>query len=98
MTESVAGSAELGPRAPYRAYASTISNFIGLTALTGYAHGTHADYITAEHGALGVLAALRQAGRTGRGVKLDVAEIEGFGELEDLDDWSVLCAFLDRTG
>jgi benzylsuccinate CoA-transferase BbsF subunit len=138
---SLSGYGRTGPRAPYRAYASNISNFIGLTALTGYAHGTHTDYITAEHGALAVLAALRQAGRTGRGVKLDVAQIEASAaviapvlleplvngcdvpacgnevpgallsgtfpsamankpvalELEDLDDWSVLCAFLDRA-
>ena len=74
---SLSGYGRTGPRASYKAYATNISTFVGLTATWGgYSHGTHTDYLCAAHGALGVLAALEQVARTGVGVHVDAAQIE----------------------
>ncbi len=73
---SISGYGRTGPRSGYAAYASNISNHVGLSAAWGHTHGYHFDYVAGYHGALGVLAALRQTAATGRGVHLDLAQVE----------------------
>lgn len=73
---SISGYGATGPRAGFAAYASNISNHVGLTAAWGHTHGYHFDYVAAYHGALGVLAALAHADRTGDGLHLDLAQVE----------------------
>jgi crotonobetainyl-CoA:carnitine CoA-transferase CaiB-like acyl-CoA transferase len=73
---SLSGYGRTGPRAPYLAYATNISNFTGLTTTWGIQHGTHSDYIAAAHAVVGVLAAIAHVSRTGTGVHVDVAQIE----------------------
>jgi crotonobetainyl-CoA:carnitine CoA-transferase CaiB-like acyl-CoA transferase len=138
---SLSGYGRTGPRAPFRAFASNIANFVGLTSAWGTTHGTHTDYVTAVHGSLAVLAALEHVERNGRAVYLDVAQMEAAAalmaplyldllangrdavppvnavpgsvltgvypalghdrwlalELEDLDDWNVLCRVIERS-
>jgi benzylsuccinate CoA-transferase BbsF subunit len=76
---SLSGYGRTGPRASYLAYASNISNFTGLTTTWGVQHGTHSDYITAEHAVVATIAATMHAARTGEGVHVDVAQIEALG-------------------
>ena len=73
---SLSGYGRTGPRSSYLAYATNISNFPGLTSTWQYQHGTHSDYIAAVHAAVGVLAAIAQADRTGTGAYIDVAQTE----------------------
>ncbi len=73
---SISGYGRTGPRSSYAAYASNICNHVGLTSAWGHTHGYHFDYIAAYHGALGVMAALRRTAETGRGVHLDLAQVE----------------------
>jgi crotonobetainyl-CoA:carnitine CoA-transferase CaiB-like acyl-CoA transferase len=78
---SLSGYGRTGPRAPFRAFASNIANFVGLTAAWGTTHGTHTDYVTAVHGALAVLAALEHSENAGEAVYLDVAQMEAAAAL-----------------
>ena len=78
---SMSGYGRTGPRAEYRAYASAISSFVGLHHHLGKPHLSHHDYIMAIHGVVAVMAALHQAGRTGGGTHLDIAQIETGGSL-----------------
>jgi crotonobetainyl-CoA:carnitine CoA-transferase CaiB-like acyl-CoA transferase len=73
---SISGYGRTGRRATYAAYATNISNHVGLTSAWGHTHGYHFDYVAGYHGALGVLAALRQTETTGVGVHLDLAQVE----------------------
>jgi crotonobetainyl-CoA:carnitine CoA-transferase CaiB-like acyl-CoA transferase len=73
---SMSGYGRTGPRASYLAYGRNISNFVGLTYLWDFSHGTLSDYLTAAHAALGTLAALRHVDTTGTGVFIDAAQIE----------------------
>jgi crotonobetainyl-CoA:carnitine CoA-transferase CaiB-like acyl-CoA transferase len=73
---SLSGYGRTGPRASHLAYATNISNFVGLTYASGHCHGTQSDYIAAEHAVLGTLAALRHVAATGEGVWVDSAQIE----------------------
>jgi crotonobetainyl-CoA:carnitine CoA-transferase CaiB-like acyl-CoA transferase len=73
---SISGYGRTGRRSTYAAYASNICNHVGLTSAWGHTHGYHFDYVAGYHGALGVLAALRQAATTGVGVHLDLAQVE----------------------
>jgi crotonobetainyl-CoA:carnitine CoA-transferase CaiB-like acyl-CoA transferase len=73
---SISGYGRTGRRSSYAAYATNISNHVGLSAAWGHTHGYHFDYVAGYHGALGVLAALRQAETTGAGVHLDLAQVE----------------------
>lgn len=72
---SMSGFGRTGPRAGYLAYAGNISGFTGLTALQA-AQPQLSDAATAVHGALGVVAALRQVEQTRQAVHLDIAQIE----------------------
>jgi len=78
---SLSGYGRTGPRASYLAYATNISNFVGLTYASGHCHGTQSDYITAEHAVLGTLAALRHVSATGQGVWVDSAQIEAMAAI-----------------
>ena len=73
---SISGYGQTGPRSGWAAYASNICNHVGLTSAWGHTHGYHFDYVAGYHGALGILAALRRAEATGRGVHLDLAQVE----------------------
>jgi benzylsuccinate CoA-transferase BbsF subunit len=73
---SISGYGRTGPRATYSAYATNISNHVGLSSAWGHTHGYHFDYVAGYHGALGVLAALRQTAVTGEGRHLDLAQVE----------------------
>ena len=73
---SISGYGGTGPRSSYAAYASNICNHVGLTSAWGHTHGYHFDYVAAFQGTLGVMAALRQTAVTGRGVHLDIAQVE----------------------
>jgi crotonobetainyl-CoA:carnitine CoA-transferase CaiB-like acyl-CoA transferase len=73
---SISGYGRTGRRSTYAAYATNISNHVGLSAAWGHTHGYHFDYVAGYHGALGVLAALRQTAATGAGVHLDLAQVE----------------------
>lgn len=73
-----------GPEAQYRGYGMTIEAMSGVTGICGY-HDSEQPYTLANalgdpvsglHGALGVLAALRERQRTGRGQLVEVAEVE----------------------
>jgi crotonobetainyl-CoA:carnitine CoA-transferase CaiB-like acyl-CoA transferase len=78
---SLSGYGRTGPRASYLAYATNISNFVGLTYASGHCHGTQSDYITAEHAVLGTLAALRHVAATGQGMWVDSAQIEAMAAI-----------------
>jgi len=73
---SISGYGRTGRRSSYAAYATNISNHVGLSSAWGHTHGYHFDYVAGYHGALGVLAALRQTETTGAGVHLDLAQVE----------------------
>jgi benzylsuccinate CoA-transferase BbsF subunit len=73
---SISGYGRTGRRSSYAAYATNISNHVGLSAAWGHTHGYHFDYVAGYHGALGVLAALRRAETTGMGTHLDLAQVE----------------------
>jgi crotonobetainyl-CoA:carnitine CoA-transferase CaiB-like acyl-CoA transferase len=73
---SLSGYGRSGPRGAYRAYASSIAGFVGLSSLWGFSHGTLTDYLCSAHGVVAVLAALAHAARDGEGVRIDAAQIE----------------------
>jgi crotonobetainyl-CoA:carnitine CoA-transferase CaiB-like acyl-CoA transferase len=73
---SISGYGGTGRRSTYAAYATNISNHVGLSSAWGHTHGYHFDYVAGYHGALGVLGALRQTEVTGTGVHLDLAQVE----------------------
>ena len=76
VVTSLSGYGRTGPRASHLAYASNISNFVGLTHLWNYSHGTLSDYVSAAHAALGTLAALEHVAATGEAVWIDAAQVE----------------------
>ena len=76
VVTSLSGYGRTGPRSSYLAYGSNISNFVGLTHLWNFSHGTLTDYVTAAHAALGTLAALEHVAATGEGVWIDAAQVE----------------------
>jgi len=72
---SISGYGRTGPRSDYRAYGSSIANYLGLAS--AWAHdGTHFDFVAAYHGALAALGGWAEAARTGQGRYIDVAQIE----------------------
>jgi crotonobetainyl-CoA:carnitine CoA-transferase CaiB-like acyl-CoA transferase len=78
---SLSGYGRTGPRADYRAYATSISGFIGLSSVWGYTHGTLTDYLCSAHGVVGILAALARVARDGTPVRIDAAQIETAGSI-----------------
>jgi crotonobetainyl-CoA:carnitine CoA-transferase CaiB-like acyl-CoA transferase len=78
---SMSGYGHSGPRAGYRAYASTICGYLGLTSAWDYSHGTLSDYVAGTTAALGVVGAVRVARRTGRPVHIDLSQIDAMAAL-----------------
>jgi crotonobetainyl-CoA:carnitine CoA-transferase CaiB-like acyl-CoA transferase len=72
---SISGYGGTGPMAAYRAYASNVNNFLGLTSVWAL-DGIHFDFVAGTHGACAVVAALAEADRGGPGVFIDMAEAE----------------------
>ena len=62
---SISGYGRTGRRSSYAAYATNISNHVGLSSAWGHTHGYHFDYVAGYHGALGVLAAPARPRRRG---------------------------------
>ena len=72
---SISGYGRTGPRSSYRAYASNINNFLGLSSAWA-PDGTHFDYVAGIHGAVAILGGLAEAQRSKRGVYIDLAQTE----------------------
>jgi benzylsuccinate CoA-transferase BbsF subunit len=77
---SISGYGKTGPLAAFRAYASNINNYLGLTSAWAL-DGTHFDFVAGIHGASAVVAALVAAERGGQGVFVDLAEAEAGASL-----------------
>jgi crotonobetainyl-CoA:carnitine CoA-transferase CaiB-like acyl-CoA transferase len=79
----MSGFGQTGPWREYVAFAPTVQSLAGLTSLTSYS-GTEpigpgvspADTIAGLYGAVGILAALEYRERTGRGLFIDLSELE----------------------
>jgi len=72
---SISGYGRTGPLAQYRAYASNINNFLGLTSAWA-PDGIHFDFVAGTHGASGVVAALAAVDQGAPGVLIDMAQTE----------------------
>lgn len=72
---SISGYGRTGPMAGYRAYASNINNYVGLTEAWAL-DGTHFDFVAGVHGASAVVAGLAQVDRGAPGVYIDLAQTE----------------------
>ena len=72
---SISGYGRTGPRSSYRAYASSITNYLGLAAIWNH-DGSHFDFVAAYHGAYAALGAWTRARATGQGAFLDVSQME----------------------
>jgi crotonobetainyl-CoA:carnitine CoA-transferase CaiB-like acyl-CoA transferase len=72
---SISGYGRTGPMANFRAYASNINNYLGLTSAWA-PDGIHFDFVAGIHGACAVVAALAEAERGGVGVLVDMAQTE----------------------
>lgn len=77
---SISGYGATGPQRDHLAYGSNIEAACGLSSVMGYSpdeprrtSSFYADPVAAGHGAIAVLAALRQVRRTGRGMHIDVS-------------------------
>ncbi len=136
---AISGYGRSGPLAGFRAYASNINNFLGLT-LAWAPDGIHFDFVAGIHGACAIVAALAEVAKGTPGVFIDMAQTEAGAailpalyldylangrewsagpnevpgsvfsgvfrclgadawvavELEDVTDWEILCAFLER--
>lgn len=80
---SMSGYGRTGPRASYRAYASNIASFTGLTEVW-WTSATFTDYIAAAHTSLAALAALSLRGDAtapGCPVFIDAAQPEAFAAM-----------------
>jgi crotonobetainyl-CoA:carnitine CoA-transferase CaiB-like acyl-CoA transferase len=81
---SMAAAGQFGPLAQMRTYAPVMSSFVGLESLVGYRHEPPigslnfaiGDPNATVHGMVGLMAALLQARRTGRGCYIDLSQIE----------------------
>jgi benzylsuccinate CoA-transferase BbsF subunit len=72
---SISGYGATGPLAGFRAYASNICNFLGLTSVWAL-DGIHFDFVAGTHGACAVVAALAETDRGAPGVFIDMAQTE----------------------
>jgi crotonobetainyl-CoA:carnitine CoA-transferase CaiB-like acyl-CoA transferase len=72
---SISGYGRSGPLAEFRAYASNINNFLGLTSAWA-PDGIHFDFVAGTHGACAVAAALAEVDRGAPGVFVDMAQTE----------------------
>jgi crotonobetainyl-CoA:carnitine CoA-transferase CaiB-like acyl-CoA transferase len=72
---SISGYGRSGPLANFRAYASNINNYLGLTAAWA-PDGIHFDFVAGIHGAAAVVAALARVDQGAPGVLVDLAQTE----------------------
>ena len=72
---SISGYGRSGPLSNFRAYASNINNYLGLTSAWAL-DGTHFDFVAGIHGASAVVAALAEVDRGAPGVFIDMAQTE----------------------
>jgi crotonobetainyl-CoA:carnitine CoA-transferase CaiB-like acyl-CoA transferase len=72
---SISGYGRTGPRGQYRAYGSSIANYLGLASVWAF-DGVHFDFVSAYHGAFAALGAFRRAEATGTGTYLDLSQVE----------------------
>ena len=72
---SISGYGRSGPLAGFRAYASNINNFLGLTSAWAL-DGIDFDFVAGTHGACAVVAALREVDQGADGVFIDMAQTE----------------------
>jgi crotonobetainyl-CoA:carnitine CoA-transferase CaiB-like acyl-CoA transferase len=72
---SLSGYGATGPLAAFRAYASNVNNFLGLTSVWAL-DGIHFDFVAGTHGACAVAAALAETDRGAPGVFIDMAQTE----------------------
>ena len=72
---SISGYGRTGPRGQYRAYGSSIANYLGLASVWAF-DGVHFDFVSAYHGAFAALGALRRAEATGTGTYIDLSQVE----------------------
>lgn len=72
---SISGYGGTGPLAGFRAYASSINNFLGLTSVWAL-DGIHFDFVAGTHGACAVVAGLSAVDRGAPGVFIDMAQTE----------------------
>ena len=77
---SITGFGQTGPRAAEPGYDASIQGLVGLMAMTGEKNGgptkigvAWVDVLTGVHAATGILAALYERNRTGKGRYLDIA-------------------------
>ena len=81
---AMSAAGQFGALASMRAYAPTMSSFVGMEALVGYRDETPlgalniglADPNASVHGLVALLAALRRARATGEGCYIDLSQIE----------------------
>jgi crotonobetainyl-CoA:carnitine CoA-transferase CaiB-like acyl-CoA transferase len=81
---SMSAAGQFGELSDMRAYAPTMSSFVGMEALVGYSGEAPigalnvglADPSASAHALVAVLAALRRARATGRGCYIDLSQIE----------------------
>ena len=85
---SLSSTGQLGPLAHLRTYGNSLAALAGLDSLTGHADGrlqamenAFADPLGGVVGALGILLALAHRERTGRGQRVDYAQLEGVLQL-----------------
>jgi len=72
---SISGYGRFGPLAGFRAYASNINNYLGLTGAWAL-DGTHFDFVAGIQGASAVVAGLAEVDKGIPGVFFDVAQYE----------------------
>ena len=72
---SISGYGRTGPMASFRAYASNINNYLGLTSAWA-PDGIHFDFVAGIHGACAVVGALAEVDRGAPGVFIDMAQTE----------------------
>jgi crotonobetainyl-CoA:carnitine CoA-transferase CaiB-like acyl-CoA transferase len=81
---AMSAAGQFGPQSNMRAYAPTMSSFVGMEALVGY-RGEEpigalnfglGDPNASAHGLVAVLAALRRARATGEGCYIDLSQVE----------------------
>jgi crotonobetainyl-CoA:carnitine CoA-transferase CaiB-like acyl-CoA transferase len=72
---SLSGYGRTGPRAHYLAYGSNIANFTGIGHVW-WTNPTYADFLTAAHAVVAILAARRHVAAASKGVLIDASQAE----------------------
>jgi crotonobetainyl-CoA:carnitine CoA-transferase CaiB-like acyl-CoA transferase len=72
---SISGYGRTGPRGDYRAYGSSIANYLGLATVWA-PDPVHFDFVAAYHGAVAAIAAHERTKQTGAGTYVDLSQVE----------------------